>query len=331
MASLAFPIASIGSSLLSGILGSAASHKAADYLSNAAQNATGAMEQATNNAQNAVNNALNTNAPNVSNAAANAASGVNAATGQANGTLANLLSNSSQALFPYLNAGNTGANLLSQYAQSNPQFSFNAANSVNTPAMQFQIQQGSNALNNSAAASGLADSGATAAALNNYGQNVASTYYQNAFNDALNAFQTNQNTTLGNLSALTNMGLNASNQYNQAMNAFGAPQASNTLNAGIYGGNTGINAAQYNAGQNLAGQEYAGTSGMQGTQQAMNYMLGGAQAQAAGALGSANSLASMFSGIGSSIPGLMSGMGALGSGPNSASTAGDVVGGLVYA
>jgi hypothetical protein len=330
MASLAFPIASIGSSLLSGILGSAASNKAADYLSNAAQNATGAMEQATNNAQNAVNNALNTNTGNVNSSATNAASGVNAATGQANSTLANLLGNSIQTLYPYLNAGNTGANLLNQYAQSNPQFSFNP-NSINTPAMQFQIQQGANALNNSAAASGLADSGATAAALTNYGQNVASTYYQNAFNDALNAFQTNQNTTLANLGALTNTGLTASNQYNQAMNAFGAPQAANTLNAGYYGGNTGLNAAQYNAGQNLAGQEYAGTAGMQGTQQAMNYMLGGAQAQAAGALGSANSLASMFSGIGSSIPGLMSGMGGWGSAPSSASTPGDTIGGLVYA
>lgn len=316
MASLALPLANIGSSLLSGYLGSRGVNKAADYLSNAANNATGNIEQATGNAQNAVNNALNTNAGNVNTAAGNASAGVNAATGTANGLLGQYLSNSSQTLYPYLQTGNTAANGLNSYIGSNPQFNFNLQDYLNSPAMNFQMQEGTNAINNSASATGLADSGNTLKALTQFGQGLASTYYNNAFNQAQQQFQTNDQSTLQRLGMGLNTGQNAASQYMGAQGMFGVPQGTNDINAALYGGNTGLGAATFNAGQNLSGQEYAGNIGLTGNNLAMQYMMGGAQAQAAGALGNANSLSNMFTGIGSQIPGLMNYLNLGGSGGN---------------
>lgn len=91
-----------------------------------------------------------------------------------------------------------------------------AAQAAATPGYQFQLQQGENAMQNSAAASGGLLTGRTLANLNNYAQGVASTNYQNTFNNSLaqyqsayNTFQNNQQNTYNRLLGMSNQGLSA--------------------------------------------------------------------------------------------------------------------------
>lgn len=92
-----------------------------------------------------------------------------------------------------------------------------AAQAAKTPGYQFQVQQGENAMQNSAAGQGGLLSGRTLASLNNYAQGVASTNYQNTFNNALTQYQqgyqsflNNQNNTYQRLLGMSGLGLNAS-------------------------------------------------------------------------------------------------------------------------
>jgi len=62
-------------------------------------------------------------------------------------------------------------------------------NYKNSAGYQFQLQQGMNAINGNAAAKGMLSSGATAKALAGYGQNLASTYYNNYLDKLLGVGQ----------------------------------------------------------------------------------------------------------------------------------------------
>jgi hypothetical protein len=86
------------------------------------------------------------------------------------------------------------------------------AQAQSTPGYQFTLQQGEQAINNSAAAKGGLLSGATLKDLTAYGQALASTTYQQAFNNDLSTFNTNYNSAASNvnrLSGLTTLGQNA--------------------------------------------------------------------------------------------------------------------------
>lgn len=275
-------------SFLSGILGT---RKAGNIINNAAQGAAGDVNAATAAGQGDVNNALGSNASNVNAAGAAATGDVNAATGAANNTLGNTLTGSGQTFSPYMQAGAAGIGSLQNYALSNPTFTApTAAQAAATPGEQFAMQQGTQAINNSASAQGLANSGSTLKALTEFGQNLGSTYYQQAFNNAQSTFQQNQNNTLANLSALTGTGLNAAGQYNTSALNVGSQQAQNTLGAGLYAGNTSQNLAQFLASQNLQGNEYNSSLGQTGATTAGNFTMGGAQGLAAGEMGGANFL-----------------------------------------
>lgn len=122
-----------------------------------------------------------------------------------------------------------------------------------TPGYEFTLQQGEQAINNSAAAKGGLLSGATLKDLLSYGQGLASTTYQQNFNNDLTAFNTNANTannnvnrlsglvTLGQNAATTvgNQGLqtaaNAGNLTTSAANATAAGQvgAANAISGGL--------------------------------------------------------------------------------------------------
>lgn len=102
-----------------------------------------------------------------------------------------------------------------------------------TPGYQFQLQQGENALQNSAAARGGLLSGRTLGDMNNYAQGVASTNYQNVFNNALtqyqsahNTFQNNQNNTYQRLMGMSGQGLNAAGGAGQLISGIGGDIAS---------------------------------------------------------------------------------------------------------
>ena len=287
--------------IVSGILGASGATRAGNAINNTAIAAEHGILNATQNGQTGVQNQLDTNATNVNNAGKTAIGDVNDATGAANTTLANSLNNISGNLNPYLQGGQQGVSSLAQYAASNPQFNFDPSKYLNSAGMQFQEQQGDEAINNNAAAQGLGSSGNTLKALSQYNQGLASTYYNNAFNQAQSQFQTNQNTTLANLSTLINSGLNASNQFGNANTSLGALQAQNTLGAGYYGGNTTTGLAQYLASQGTQGQEFNAGLGLQGSEEAGNFAMQGAQGRAAGIMGSNKSLGNLFGGLAGGI------------------------------
>jgi hypothetical protein len=91
-----------------------------------------------------------------------------------------------------------------------------AAEAEQTPGYQFQLKQGLDAVQNSAAGRGGLLSGRTLADLNNYAQGTASTNYQNTFNNSLTQYQSayqsflnNQNNTYSRLMGLSGEGLQA--------------------------------------------------------------------------------------------------------------------------
>jgi hypothetical protein len=144
---------------------------------------------------------------------------------------------------PYLDTGSTatrslsdllgtpGQGLLTPWTQ---QFTApTAAQAEQTPGYQFQLQQGENAIQNSAAGKGSLLSGRTLADLNNYAQGTASTNYQNTFNNALTqygtAYQTflnNQNNTYNRLFGASGLGLQAAGGAGNLISGIGGDIAS---------------------------------------------------------------------------------------------------------
>lgn len=237
-------------SIGSGLIGSKSSKNAANKQSQAAQAAMSGVLGATKDAQNYL--------------------------GGAQGTLNNLWAGEQSNLTPYLTAGTQGVNsLASAFApggQLAQQFSApTAAQAAATPGEQFMLEQGTQAVDRSAAAAGGLGSGGTLKALTQYGQGLASTAYQQAYNNALNTFQTNHNNTLGGLLALTGVGQNATGQYNQSSQN--------------YGGNTLVDATQ------------SGLFGIQGATTAGNYAVGAGNAQANAAYNSGTSWNNTLGGL----------------------------------
>ena len=116
-----------------------------------------------------------------------------------------------------------GLQALKQYA-SNPSFSFNYNDLTADPSYKFRQKEGINALDMSAAARGKLLSGAQDKALTQYGQNLASEEYSNAYNRALQNYNTDQNRQLN----LANIGRGAAGQTQNAMAQYGQG-ASNIL------------------------------------------------------------------------------------------------------
>jgi hypothetical protein len=120
------------------------------------------------------------------------------------------LTNVTSAEQPYQQVGSTAANALNGYLSSG----FTAptlAQAEATPGYQFQLQQGTQAINQNAAANGTLLTGNTGTALENYGQNLAQTAYQQTYNNALNAYQTNVNAAQSGV----NSGLSSTGQLAQ--------------------------------------------------------------------------------------------------------------------
>jgi len=214
-------------SLIGGILGSGASTKAANQQVAADQNAQ-------NQVQSSENQSLAQLSP------------YTQAGSQATGNLNQLLAKPGQGLLtPWTNTFTAPT----------------AAQAEQTPGYQFQLQQGTNAMQNSAAAQGGLLSGRTLADLNTYGQGVASQNYQNTFNNALTQYQSAYNTFQNNQSSTYNM---LAGQQQTGLNA--ANSSANTINQ---------------AGDNLASLD-----------------VGIGKAQAGGTLGSANAWSGAIGGIG---------------------------------
>ena len=178
------------------------------------------------------------------------------------------LTNVTGAEQPYQALGSTSTNALANLIKTG----FTAptlAQAKATPGYQFALQQGTNAIDENAAANGTLMSGTTGTALENYGQNLAQNAYQQTYNNALNAYQTNvaaaqggantglsstgqlANTNLGVAGMTTNTDLTAAQQQALQLN-----NAANAKAAGILGSSNAIQGAvsgvMGNAGSALA-------------------------------------------------------------------------------
>jgi hypothetical protein len=129
-----------------------------------------------------------------------------------------------------------------------------------TPGYQFTQQQGEKGIAQAAAAAGGAISGGTLKAASGYNQNLASTYYQQAFNNALSEYGTNlanQQQQFGQLLAPVQIGAGSTANLNatqtsaassiaQLMASLGSSQAAgtvgsaNAISSGIAGATNGI-------------------------------------------------------------------------------------------
>lgn len=133
----------------------------------------------------------------------------------ANASLSNAYGQQQEYLNPYAQAGTTA---LDQYAKGN---FVNPQDIANNPAYQFRLAEGTKAVNSNALARGMGQSGATMKALMKYGQGLASTEYDNAYN--------RENQRLGNL---TGMGQNAANNLSNAAGSFGSNLSNNYTGLG---------------------------------------------------------------------------------------------------
>lgn len=241
-----------GTSLLGGLLGQSAASKAAAAQQAAAQQASGLAGQAGQQAQNYLTGQL-------SNENANSQPYL-----QAGAQATNQLSN---ALAP-------GGSLTQQFGQFQAP---TAAQAAAMPGYQFQLQQGENALQNSAAAKGGLLSSGTAKALDQYSQGLASTDYGNLFNQALSGYQTNFNTF--------NTQQNEAYQRLAGVSQQGANSAANLNNV-------------QQQGTNALANSLMGTAQQQGQD-----IMGGANAQAAGIVGGNNALVGGLTGAANAIGG----------------------------
>jgi hypothetical protein len=137
------------------------------------------------------------------------------------------LTNVTAAEQPYQSLGSTSANHLSDLLSKG----FTAptlAEAEQTPGYQFDLQTGTNAINENAAATGTLSTGNTGVALQKFGQGLAQNTYQQTYQDALNSYMANYNTLQGG----TNTGLSSTGQLDQA----NLTTAGNTANIDMTGG-----------------------------------------------------------------------------------------------
>jgi hypothetical protein len=277
-------VPSIVTSIIGGIQGSSAAHNAANSLTSA-YNTAG---QTVVNAANAVN-------PTITSAAGTAANNVIAAGTTAGTNAVGTAATGTAALSPYTTAGSTAANNLSAALQPGGALDtpFTAQTMASmSPGYQFEQAQGDAGVQRAAAAAGLTGSGGTMKALSAYNQNLASTAYQNAFQD-----YTTQNQNLFN---------NLNSQAQQGQTAATTAAGMNTQ-ASEYAGTTGVGTTE--VGNNLNVQ--AANTTAQNTLSANNYLantqVGAGQATAQGDIGAANAWNGMLGSLGTAGNNLVTG------------------------
>jgi len=148
---------------------------------------------------------------------------------------------------PYMTAGTNALQTIGQDQANGTGFAagFNPSTYIDTPGYQFQLQQGENAIQSSAAATGGALNGGTLKALDQYTTGLANTTYGTAYNQYLQNSQQQYNQLYG----VANLGENAASSVGQqgvtsANNAGNyLTQAGNAQAAGDVGVANGINSA----------------------------------------------------------------------------------------
>jgi len=271
----------IGGSLIGGLIGSNGAKSAGKTLANAGNTANQQIQDVTKTQQGFVSGATQIGQ-----------GGIDAGKNQANDILYGVNQNEQANLNPYLTAGKAGINAFSNAIAPGGSLTtqFQApteAQAMATPGLEFQMDQGNQAIARSAAASGSLASGGTGKALSQYSQGLASTYYQNAYNNALQSFQTNRNNQFQDLSTMAGIGLTSTGMSDAAAQNYGNIASGNTMSAASQVANMGLSGAEFNA--NL---------GLQGTQAGLNYYMQGQGGLASGQAASANAWTGALNGVG---------------------------------
>jgi hypothetical protein len=244
------------------------------------------------------------------------AAGQGTATGYqqaANGTLNDVYQSEMGNISPYQQAGQQGVVSLAQAMAPGGSLAgtFQAPTMAQvqaTPGYQFQLQQGTQAVEQNAAAAGLLGSGGTLKGLEQYGEGLATTTYQQAYQNALTGYQTNFNNTYNTLAGLAGLGMNANAQANQVGTNFGNMTSGNDMSTGQFDANIGMQGAEAGANMGLNGAEFGANLGLQGAVQGGNAYMQGAQGYAAGQAGQANAYGNMVNGISQGLGGFISGL-----------------------
>lgn len=170
------------------------------------------------------------------------------AAAQAAQTQLSMYNQTSANLAPYRDIGNTAASqLTAQLPSLTAPVDVNQNDFLNSPAYNFLQSTGMKAVTNSAAARGLATSGAALKGADTFESGLNSQFYQQDFNNQV----TNQTNAYNRLSGLVNTGENAAAGTGAAATAAGQGIASSQTAAGNAAA-AGINAAGTAAG-NVAG------------------------------------------------------------------------------
>lgn len=203
------------------------------------------------------------------------------------------------------------------------QFSFNPSDLADTPGYQFALDQGLKATQNGYAAQGLGSSGAAMKGAANYAEGLASTTYQQQYQNALGSYQenlSNYQQQYGNQLGAYSSGLqNYQQQYANQLGGYSANLAGYQQGFGNALSSYGTNIANYQqqfqnylgqnqqiynllAGQSQLGENAAVGAGGIGTTTSANIgnaIVGSGQATAAGQVGVGNALAGGLNSLGS--------------------------------
>jgi|ERR1051326_1588399 hypothetical protein len=205
-----------GSSLVSGLIGSHGASKAASAQAAAAEKARKTIETGQGQARDFQNNIWDT---------------------------------TQAAEKPYQAVGSTAANNLVNLLQGG--FKAPTLEEVqNDPAYQFRLKSGTDAITRNSAASGTLFSGNTGKALEDYGQDLANSTYQQDYQNALNTYMANYQSLLGG----TNVGENSTAQ----LGSFGQSAANNMT--GIDLGGSEAQAQQINNAAAARASGYVGSA-----------------------------------------------------------------------
>jgi hypothetical protein len=191
---------------------------------------------------------------------------VNVGTGNAANFLQDQWNRDQNRQNPYLSVGSTSANALKDFL-SKPFQAPTLEEARNSPGYQFELEQGTDAINKNAAATGTLLSGNTGAALEKFGTGLADSTYNDLYNRALSTYTTN----------LT----------------------------GLFGGaQLGESAASTLGAESVPMAANFGDFQMRGAEDAAQQNNNIAQARASGYLGKANAYSNMINGITNGISGI---------------------------
>ncbi len=185
--------------------------------------------------------------------------GISQAVGGANDVLAGVNASEQSNLNPYLQLGQTGVNnlntALAPGGSLTSQFSFDPTKIAQNPDYQFQLQQGTQAVQRAAAANGTLQGGGTMKALDQFSQGLASNEIGQSYNQALNTFNTNRANAYQSLALPLSLGQQATGQSQSAYQNYGNLTGQNLTQGAAQNANLGLTGANLNANMGYKGAQ----------------------------------------------------------------------------